>query len=317
MVYYFSGGLTQNMVDLLKAVPNFKPIDVLVSQLDRNSINNMIKYQADGVVRKLFIDSGAYSVHTGKASVDIDEYISYVNSIDEHIDAIAQVDTIPGTFGKPKSKEDYDKATKLSWDNFLYMYKKLKSPEKLIPVFHYGESFDSLRNMLNWVDDNGNKLTYIGISPANDSAQKVKNVYMKNVYDIIASSNNPNVRTHLFGMTSLDALSKFPAYSADSVSHRLIGGYNKMMVPEFGVISLSKRTRTSKSKSNMNFLDGADDVALTKLNDYLSSLNLTLEQCEEDYSARCVVSMCTIMKTLEENPYKPTNTVKVRKLFDL
>ena len=315
MVYYFSGGLTRTMVDLLKNVPDFEYIDVLVSQLDRNSISKMIEYQEEGVVRKLFIDSGAYSVHTGKATVDIDEYIEYVNSIDEHIHAIAQVDTIPGEFGKPKSKEDYDKATKLSWENFLYMYSKLKSPEKLIPVFHYGESFDSLRNMLNWVDDNGNKLSYIGISPANDSAQKVKNVYMKNVYDIIASSSNPNVRTHLFGMTALDALTKFPAYSADSVSHRLIGGYNKIMVPEFGAISLSKRTRTTKSKSNLNFLDTADDVAIKKLNDYLDSLGITLEQCEEHHAARCVVTMCTIMKFLAENPYKPTNIKKSIKLF--
>lgn len=315
MVYFFSGGLTQKMVDLLKNVPNFEPIDVLVSQLDRNSIDKMIQFQSEGVVNQLFIDSGAYSVHTGKAKLDIDEYIDYINSIDDHIHAVAQVDTIPGSFGKPKSKEDYELSTLKSWENFLYMYDKLKSPKKLIPVFHYGESFDSLHNMLNWKDKNGDRLSYIGISPANDSAQKVKNVYMKNVYEIIANSDNPNVRTHLFGMTSLDALSKYPTYSADSVSHRLIGGYNKMMVPEFGVISLSKRSRTTRSISNLNFRDCADELALSKLKNYLKSLNITLEQCEEDYSARCVVTMCTIMKTLKDNPYKPTNVPKVNKLF--
>lgn len=317
MVYYFSGGLTKEMAKLLKAVPNFEPIDVLVSQLDRNSIKEMLKYQSEGIVNKLFIDSGAFSVHTGKATVDLDEYISYVNSIDDHIDAIAQLDTIPGTFGKPKSKEDYEKATKLSWENFLYMYKKLKSPEKLIPVFHYGESFDVLRFMLDWRDEDGKPLNYLGVSPANDTSQKVKNEYMKNVYDIIAKSSNPNVKTHLFGMTSLDALSKIPTYSADSISHRLIGGYNKILVPEFGVISISKRARTTRSKSNLSFIETADEINLKKLNDYIESLGMTLEQAQESHSVRCVITMCSIMKILKDNPYKPTNLTRTKKLFNL
>ena len=303
------------MVKYLTAMPGFEPIDVLVSQLDRSSIKEMINHQKDGVVNKLFIDSGAFSVHTGKATVDLDEYISFVNSIDDNIDAIAQLDTIPGTFGQPKSAEDYKRSAKLSWENFLYMYSKLKSPEKLIPVFHYGESFEALQNMLDWEDENGRKLTYLGISPANDSSQGTKNIYMKEVYDFIANSKNPAVHTHLFGMTALDALSKFPAYSADSVSHRLIGAYNKIYHPEFGVISLSKRSRTSKSKSSMSFVETCDDIALNKLNAYLNHLGVTLDEVQDSHSARCAVSMYGIIQHLKEHPYKPSNISRSKRLF--
>lgn len=315
MVYYFSGGFTQDMADYLQNMPGFRPFDVLVSQLDRSSIDAMLKYQANGIVNKLFIDSGAFSVHTGKATVDLEEYIDYINSIDDHIAAVAQLDTIPGTFGKPKSKEDYEESAKKSWENFLYMFDRLKSPHKLIPVFHYGESFSVLQSMLEWRDRTGKPLNYVGISPANDTAQKTKNVYMKNVYDIIAQSSNPNVKTHLFGMTALDALSKVPCYSADSISHRLMGAYGKVLIPEFGVISVSKRTRTSKTKSNMSFLDTADTVAMDKLKAYLSSLNVTLEEIQDSHSARCAVSMYGIMKSLEENPYKPENSKRNKKLW--
>lgn len=317
MVYFFSGGLTKDMVKYLTNMPDFEPIDVLVSQLDRSSIKEMIEYQKSGVVKQLFIDSGAFSVHTGKATVDLDEYISFVNSIDDHIHAIAQLDTIPGTFGQPKSREDYERSAKLSWENFLYMYERLKSPEKLIPVFHYGESFEALRNMLDWRDNDGKSLTYLGISPANDTSQNVKNVYMKEVYDFIAKSSNPNVRTHLFGMTALDALSKVPTYSADSVSHRLIGAYNKIYHPEFGVISLSKRSRTSKSKSSMSFVETCDDLALKKLTDYLEHLGVTLEEVQEKHSARCAVSMYGIMQHIKTHPYKPDNVKKTKRLFAL
>lgn len=317
MDYYFSGGLTKGMVGYLTALPGFEPIDVLVSQLDRSSIKDIIMHQANGVVNKLFIDSGAFSVHTGKAKVDLDEYISYVNSIDEHIHVVAQLDTIPGTFGQPKSSEDYKQSAKLSWENFLYMYSKLKSPEKLIPVFHYGESFDSLKHMLDWRDGNDRPLTYLGVSPANDTSQNIKNIYMKEVYDFIAKSSNPEVKTHLFGMTSLDALSKVPAYSADSVSHRLIGAYNKIYHPEFGVISLSKRSRTSNNKSGRSFIDTCDDVSLEKLTSYLANLHISLENVQEDHSARCVVCMYGIIQHLKAHPYKPANLVRAKRLFDL
>ena len=315
MVYYFSGGFTNEMADYLKSMPGFEPIDVLVSQLDRSSIDSMLKHKADGVVKSLFIDSGAYSVHTGKAVVDLDEYISFVNSMDEHISAIAQLDTIPGVFNQPKSPEDYEESAKKSWENFEYMYDKLKSPDKLIPVFHYGESFNVLRKMLAWKDKDSKPLSYIGISPANDSAQKTKNKYMQDVYNIIRESCNPNVRTHLFGMTALDALSKFPCYSADSVSHRLMGAYGKVLIPEFGVISVSKKTRTSKTKSNMSFIDTADDMAMGRLNNFLDSIGITVEELQNSHSARCAVSMYSIMKILKEKPYDEKNVKRVKKLF--
>ena len=315
MKYIMSGNLTKQIIAYLKEMPNFEPLSVLVSQLDRSSIKDMIKYQEEGIVKDLFIDSGAFSVHTGKATVDIDEYIDYINSIDEHIVMVAQVDTIPGTVGKPKSREDYIESSKKSWDNFLYMYGKLKSPEKLIPVFHFGEPFSTLKNMLDWRDENGRPLTYVGISPANDTSQNMKNQYMGEVSEFIAASANPNVKVHYFGMTSLDALSKYPCYSADSVSHRLMAAYNKMFIPELGTISLSKKSRSSRTKSNMSFVDMADDLAMEKLTSYLESLNVTLEQCQEDHSARCAVSMRGILDWVAAHPYKPENRVKSRKFL--
>lgn len=315
--YYFSGGLTQDMVDVLVKMPDYEPIDVLVSQLDRTSIKEMLKHQEDGIIRKLFIDSGAYSAHTRGVKLDVDEYIDFINSIDEHIHAVAQVDTIPGRLNQPKSKEDYEEGAEKSWENFLYMYPRMKSPEKLIPVFHSGESFDALKRMLEWKDDNGNHLTYIGIAPAKDISQSLKNRYMQNVYDLIAASSNPNVRTHLFGMTSLDALPKFPAYSADSTSHRHMGAYNKVLIPGYGVLSISQRTRARKGKGNMSWLDCKDEYTMKPIKDYIEGLGFTIQEASDSPAVRTAISMYSIMKILKENPYKPTNVKRSKKLFDL
>ncbi len=314
--YFFSGSLTNEMKQMLLAMPDFEPLDILVSQIDRNSIEKTIEWKKEGFCRSLFADSGAFSVHTGNANITTDAYIDYLNSIDEHIDVFAQLDKIPGTFRMPKSKEDYEESARLSWENFLYMRERVKSPDKLMPVMHFGESFEHLKMMLEWRDEEGNPLRFLGISPANDSSQKDKDVYLSNCADIIKHSSNPDVKTHLYGMTSLQSLSKYPCYSADSISHRLIAGYCKVMSPTFGVISVSKRHRTNAVKSNYSFIETADEYNLNVLKKEIEECGLTLEQIQESSAARVVFTMHTIQKLLREKyRYKDTNVKRPKKFF--
>lgn len=327
MPYIFSGSLTDKMVDYLLAIPQFEPMDMLVTQLDRGSITKAIERMDKGLIKSLFIDSGAYSVHSQgfeKVSAGrfntfdemVDEYIDYVNGIDDKIIAVAQFDHIPGVFKKAKRPEDFVESAELSWQNFLYMYPKMKSPEKLIAVFHQGESFEHLQNMLDWKDSNGNKLAYIGISPSNDRDVREKDVYLENVYDFIAKSSNPEVHTHLFGYTSLPGLKKFPWYSCDSVSHRLRAAYNKVFTNEWGVVSLSK-TRSSSSKGDRCFVEMCDEINIKKFTDLVASYNFTVEQLQEDSAARTAVDILEVQKFIRENPYKPANLKKTRKLFTI
>ena len=316
--YVFSGSLTDEMHDLLLTMPGFEPLDILISQLDRSAIKKTIEWKKEGFCRWLFIDSGAFSVHTGKSNATVNDYLDHLNSIDDYIDVCAQLDTIPGKFGQPKSSEDYRESARKSWENFLYMRTKMKSPNKLMPVFHFGEDFSTLENMLNWVDEEGNHLDYIGISPANDASQDAKNIYLQNVADTIKKSCNPNVKTHLYGMTSLDALSKYPCYSADSISHRHISGYGKILSVHFGVIFVSKRARTVKNRSSMSFFDTADDYNIKKLTDEIESLGLTVEDIQESSTARVVMTMHNIQQLVKTKyKYQENNVVRSKKLFSI
>lgn len=317
--YVFSGSLTREMADYLKNIPEFEPMDVLVSQVDRSGVKQMLKYKEEGIAKSFFLDSGAFTFHRMGTPVDVDEYIDYANSLDEHTMAVAQLDTIPGKFGQPKSSKDYEESARKSWDNFLYMYPRMKSKDKLVPVFHYGEPFSALKNMLEWRDDDGNCLTYIGISPANDTAQKTKDAYMKEVYDTIKHSSNPNVRTHLFGMTSLQALAKFPYYSADSISHRLRAAYNKIFTRKWGTISLSDKSRTSKTKSNMSFLRVCDDATYKEFEALANHYGFTVDQLKQSSSARVAFDIVeTELAVKDEYSYDSANLGKrSRKLFSL
>lgn len=316
--YVFSGSLTTQMHDMLLNMPNFEPFDILVSQLDKSSINKMIEWKKEGFVRWLFIDSGAFSVHTGKANTTADEYIEYLNSIDDYIDVCAQLDTIPGKFGKVKSPQDYVDSAEKSWENFLYMRSKLKSPNKLMPVFHFGEDVSYLGRILSWRDENGKQLDYIGLSPANDESKKARMIYLQDMYDYIKSSDNPDVKTHIYGFTSLEAMSKFPCYSADSITHRKLSGYSKIISVNFGIVSISKRVRANKVKSNMSFVDAADEYNMELLENEMKSLGFTIEELQESVSARVAVTMHNIQILAKTKyKYKDSNHVRSRKLFQL
>lgn len=325
--YIFSGSLTQQMADALLKAPQFEKMDVLVSQLDRSGVSKMLEYFDQGLVKSLFIDSGAYSVHSqGFEKVSkgrfatfedmVNEYIEYVNGMDDKIIAVAQFDHIPGVFKQAKKPEDYVESADLSWQNFLYMYPKMKSPEKLIAVFHQGESFDHLDRMLDWRDPNGNPLPYIGISPSNDRSVAEKDIYLKEVYDHIAKSSNPNVKTHLFGYTSLPGLPKFPWYTADSVSHRLRAGYCKCFTIKWGTISLST-TRETRSKGDKMFLEAADPQTVKEFTELVESYGLTVDQMINESWARTAFDILQIQQYCRENPYKKNNMLCTKKLFKI
>ena len=324
--FFFSGSLVNEMVDYLvkfMELGKFEPIDVLVSQLDRAGVKAMLKHAERGIIKSMFIDSGAYSEHSQGIKIDVDEYIEYVNNLDDKISAIAQVDHIPGVFKQAKKPEDYEESARLSWENFLYMYPKLKSPEKLIAVFHQGESFDHLRNMLEWKDPNGKPLQYIGISPSNDRSVADKDIYLRDVYDFIAKSSNPGVHTHLFGYTSIPGLSKFPWFSCDSVSHRLRAAYNKMFVAymknsnggDGDVISFSK-TRNAKDKASQCFLDICDEDTLNTFKEFLKGYGIDEpEKLCDSSSIRTAIDMCEVQQFVKTHPYLPENVWRPKSIF--
>lgn len=326
-LYVFSGGITRQQADYLLNAPQFEPMNVLVSQLDRSSIQKMMQFMDEGLVKSLFIDSGAYSVHSqgfeavskGRFSTFdqmVDEYIDYVNSIDDKIIAVAQFDHIPGVFKQPKKPSDYEESAEMSWENFLYMYPKMKSPNKLIAVFHQGERFEYLDRMLEWRDPEGRPFSYVGISPSNDRGVGEKDVYLKEVYDHIAKSSNPNVKTHLFGYTSLPGLPKFPWYTCDSISHRLRSGYNKLFTIKWGTISLS-RTREARAKGDRCFLEAADAKTIEEFTAIAASYNMTIDQLLDESAARTAFDILQVQEYCRTHPYRPTNLMKHKKLFNI
>lgn len=276
----------------------------LCSQLlDRNNIKNWIDNKKPS--SKLFIDSGAYTAYTKGVKVCVDDYIDYLNSITDSCTLFAQLDTIPGSMGKPKTDEERLNAPRLSWENYLYMRERLLEPEKLIPIFHQGEDYKWLDNMLEWTDNNGKHIDYIGISPAVDVPGLIE--FLTRSFDMIEKSSNPNVKTHAFGMTRLNILETYPYTSADSTSWKLNAAMGSIYTP-YGNMYVSERGKYEKS-----YLLNQPKEAQRKVIDYIKSYGYSFDDVANYDTARYNINIGYLMEWAKN--YKFKGRRKYNRLF--
>ena len=247
--------------------------------------------------------------NTKGITIDVDEYIDYLNSLSEKCTIFAQLDTIPGRFNQPKTAEEVREAPKLSWHNYLYMRAHLKEPNKLLPIFHQGENFKWLTNILEWTDDNGEHIPYIGISPANDVHTAAKEVFISKCFDLIAHSNNPKVKTHAFGMTSLSLLEIYPFYSADSTSWKMAAAMGNIYTP-YGPIYVSDRRPYDST-----YIKNQSKEMYGKIEAYVNEIGFTFEDVVKfDYN-RYIVNIHYLMDWARNYRFKGINKKSMKKLL--
>jgi hypothetical protein len=302
---YFAG--SQNKI--AEAYLRANGANRLASQLlDQIVIKGWIGGRAEGLCKgHLFIDSGAFSAHTRGADVDVDAYIDFLNINDENIHICAQVDKIPGVFRKPKTPQELAEAPEISWQNYKYMRSRLKSPDKLLPIFHQGEDYWWLHNMLEATFD-GKHIPYIGISPANDQPVKEKEKFIDKCFKIIANSSNPNVHTHAFGMTSLYLLERYPFTSADSTSW-IMNGANGSIMTKYGSVTVS-----SGRLNAPDHIRKMPKEAQQEIQKYAESHGYTMSGLADDYKQRIIFNIQYLLDWAKNYKYTPT-TVKRRTLF--
>lgn len=257
----------------------------------------------------LLIDSGAFSAHTRGAELDVDAYIEYLNENDSLVHVFAQVDKIPGVFRQPKTRQQLVEAPELSWQNYVYMRERVKSPDKLLPIFHQGEDYKWLENILEYRDPKtGERVKYMGISPANDQPVKEKVKFIDRCFRIIKSSSNPDICTHAFGMTSLDVLEQYPFTSADSTSW-LLNGANGSIMTEYGSVLVS-----AKSLNNPAHIRKMPKAAQQKIQAYVQSRGYKMESLAEDYRDRIRLNIDYLLDWARNYKYTPSTTHR-RTLF--
>lgn len=173
------------------------------------------------------LDSGAYSVHTRGATIDLDDYIAFCSSHPE-VSYYVALDVMPGTAqNRSLTTEQIDESCAQSVKNYREMIQTLPI-EKVIPVFHYGEDWSWLEMYI----DMG--CPYIGISLGGRTSGPLYQDWLGEVKKyVLDSEGKPIVKTHGFGLTSFPVMKFMPWHSVDSASWVRNASYGSIWIPKF------------------------------------------------------------------------------------
>jgi len=159
--------------------------------------------------RKVFLDSGAFSMWSKGVSVDLPRYAEYIKRNHDIIEVASVLDGI----GDPA----------LTLEN----QKKLEDlGVEVLPCFHYGEPLHYLEHYL----ENYDHITLGGMVPISTPDLRV---WLDSIWDSHLTDENgiPRVKVHGFGLTVLDLMKRYPWYSVDSTSYVLTSRFGSIYWP--------------------------------------------------------------------------------------
>ena len=257
---------------------------------------------------KLFIDSGAFTAWTKGKKIDIDEYIKFINERSEYIHIYCQLDVIPGEVHRIATKEEGIEAGKKTWENYLYMYPKMKEPQKMLYCFHLGEPLEWFQRALEWKDENGNQMQYIAIGGIMGKPKDIRIKFLTKIEELIKNSSNPNVKIHALGMTSFDVLDKFPFItSADSTSW-IMTGANGMIMTNYGPIIVS-----NKQNGDFKHYNNLPEDAKKVVDEEIKKYGFTIDDLKESRDNRLILNAKYMQDKAKNIVYKPLK--KTNRLF--
>lgn len=219
-----------------------------------NKIDDKIKEISHPVYPKLFLDSGVFTFAKKgfKWQSLVDDYLNYINNpnIYNKFDIMCQLDTPNYNFSKSDLK---DVSGDLTFDNYVYMIDKVKTPEKLAMVFHHGENYKYLERLLQYKSPNGNRAGILALTAQHlgSTSSRISHIY-KCVSIIRKYEKENHVKVHILGSSQTSLLKLYNFYSADSSTVDRLAGFGSILMINEGY-GLGGIRITDKKQVNDSF----------------------------------------------------------------
>lgn len=245
----------------------------------------------------LFMDSGAFTAWTKGVTINLDEYIEFINSYGEYIDHFGQIDSIP----KKNDTEHLKQAADDTWKNYLEMIERVKYPDKITYTFHVGEPIENLIEALKWGSEHKDIMKMIALGGMVKKNKQTKESLIIRALDAV-KKYYPEVKIHLFGTTSDSYFQKFPVDSGDSSNYIQSGITRKVNTP-YGIIGFGK------VKDKWHY-DALDKDARAVLDKYFEELDIDIKKLREDSNAILLANIKFIKKKYYDNKSVAYNNIR-------
>lgn len=276
--------------------------------------NYTLEHMYDNPYKTIMLDSGAYSVSTGKARVALEDYIKYCRfhaSQKKEIKYYVNLDVIP----QGKTKEQKIEHGKYTAEKGFENYDKLVNAladvgvprNRIIHVFHQYEDPAVLKRMVDEL-----KLEYIGLSPGKSSDTAMAEWFAecaRIVLDNCEWSNSkqrwvgtPKCKLHGFGVSTWWGMLRLPWYSVDTTRLGLFAELSKILVP------CGRKLKSERlwdvpllSKWDFRYFDEVDIKNIAKRDEYwLHIEDKTLAQMSEEERKEIMVPRHIVVEYIRD-----------------
>lgn len=255
---------------------------------------------------KIFVDSGAFSVHHSGKEINIDEYIKFIN---EHpkVDLFACLDKIPYPILNTETALDCAECT---WNNYIYILKHVREKymDKIVPVYHFGEPVEYIHKIINGYGMYRPK--YIAFGGRAGVMKQALHEALTTFFSEISKSTNPNIKVHGFGITQFETVELFPFYSGDSTTWLQTGKFGRIHT-KVGRTTVTVSVEGEKQDRHFNkYPQHLQDLILQEI----ESNGFTYEQLSTKQKYRHLYNCLYFKKWADNFEYKPKKVIKRRKL---
>lgn len=219
---------------------------------------------------KIFMDSGAFSMFTLGAEVDLDKYGDFLTTRSDYIEVASNVDAI----GAGREADSYA--------NQKYL-ESLRLPITVCPVHH---ARDDDKWLVRYLDE-GYPYIFLGGMVPESTPYLIQ--WLDHIWDkyLALPDGTARVKIHGFGLTTLQLMERYPWFSVDSTSWVQIGMFGGLYYPTAGrirTLSISRRSPATKQFDKSFW--SLDAVSRAEVEKYIRSRGFDPEELSESYGMR-------------------------------
>lgn len=232
----------------------------------KNQYAEVIRYNGDN----LFMDSGAFSMFTLGAEVNLDHYGDYLRLAADHIHVASNVDAI----GAGREADSYA--------NQKYL-ESLGLPVPVCPVHH---ARDDDRWLVKYIDE-GYPYIFLGGMVPESTPYLID--WLDHIWDkyLALPDGTARVKVHGFGLTTFELMERYPWFSVDSTSWVMQGMFGNIKVKIDGKVrdlAVSRRGAAAKQADRSFWSLDAHTQGL--LRQQIEAKGFDLEQLADMYGMR-------------------------------
>lgn len=198
------------------------------------------------------MDCGAYEASVHGYDIEIDPYIDYCNKYSDYLDWFCALDYIPRFNRGNTVQEEAKYSGEETWRRFLYMWDRVKNPEKMAWVYHGPEPLENIYRAMTWKDPKTGKgigVLGFGMSSSSDTERDIS---LLSYINRAVKETGYKGKIHLLGLQREKIVALSPYITSSDSSSSIRFAVSGVLNYQNLQIKVSKTTKLNHKEGTVN-----------------------------------------------------------------